>query len=480
MKNTSVTFFLLAAMSISCSGNEEKPGQNYDPENHEYEININDTEYQLLRFGVDLERLWYYWPNQRSALVQKAAKELNAAYARVAINPAYEREEGNFNTSAYENDIIPLMSDLKKINPEIEFYASPRPLKEAYDKKNTADAELLSRYFKNGDPGMFPYPIWVGGNKNVLTDRYKRLDKDKMARYLTDYLNMMGEYGFEISWMDLTNEYQDFWEGDIATIIYIINEVEKGLDAGVKMPEIIFPSTWSPDDGFKKFLNVSSVAGNEKDIFNRLGAVSTHNTPDKDIASFNKEALYRFADAVHSIDPDKELWNTEMHGWVGVYDPASDIRNSEILWQHILAGFTGIDTWLFFGSYDGSGHSMVYSNNNNAPVSTAKYEIFKSVVNEINLGHRIGVSSDNRNVTSVAMRKGDTIVLVMHNMSDTFHKFKINMPASVSSVRTLNTKLWKERLKNITPIESTETDCPVSFTIDIDSSSLIILTMEVE
>ena len=420
-------------------------------------ITITGAQRQLLRFGVDAERLWYYWPNQRDRLAEMAVKELKADYVRVAINAAYEREEGNINLGAYTDDIIPLMTKLKSYNPNIKFYASVRPLKEAYDTNNNpADAAFVNQNFKNGNIAMFAYPLWVGGHKNVLIEPFKAFKKENMVRYLADYLNLMKSYGFDLEYMDLVNEEQDIWENEISNIIYVIEQLPLHLHSGVQMPKIIFPSTWSPGDGFKKFLDVSSVKANQSAVLAKLDVVATHNTPDTGIHNFDETNLVQFADAIHKIDPNKEVWNTEAHGWVGINAPVTEMRNSAIFFKHIRAGYTGFETWLFFGSWAGNDHSMVYSNNSNAPVTTTKFEIYKTVVNEMNLGHHIGSDCDNSALTQVVMRKENKMMLCIQNLTDKSYEVNVNMPAGTTIAGTISCTRWEESMKNVVGIKGSD------------------------
>ena len=306
---------------------------------------------QPVHFGIDAERLWFFWPERREQLAEMSVGRLKVDFVRVAINGAYEREEGVTNISAYSEVIIPMMKTFRKYNPNLRFFASPRPMKEVYNSK--ADAKWLADNFKNGNIGMAAYPLWVGGHKRVVKRVYKKVDKDKWARYLADYLNLMGREGLDVAYLDLMNEDQSMWGGDIENVLYVIDRIPTLLDRSVTMPKIVFPSTWSPRDGLKKFLNVPSVAARRGEVLKRIGVVATHNTPDADRNKFDEAGLVAFADAVRAVDPDKELWNTEMHGWVGTRSPSDDILNSIILWRHLAAGFSGIDTWLFFGPWKG-------------------------------------------------------------------------------------------------------------------------------
>ena len=466
-----------AVVTLQNNGGSFKLSDDFQGDCH---VKISSEPRQLLHFGVDCERLWYFWDSQREALCKLAAGDLQVDFARVAINAAYEREEGDKQLSAYTDDIIPLMTLLKKFNPDIKFFASPRPLKEAYSTKTEQD--LINETFKNGDITMYAYPIWVGGNKNILIDEFKSLNREKMIRYLSDYLNLMGSYGFQIDYMDLVNEDQSIWNQDIDNILYVVEQLPKHLNAGVKMPLIMFPSTWSPGDGFKKFLNIPSVSEKKAEVLSKIGVVTTHNTPDSDINKFDFETLKAFADAIHEISPEKEIWNSEMHAWVGTRDPASDIRNSEILWKHLIAGFSGIDTWLFFGSWGGAAHPMVYSNSGNGPETTTKYEIFKTVVNEAVQGRFHSSVCSNSEVTSAVMIKGDRLVVCLHNLSEGNVNASVDLPEGKTIKGNIDINLWEESKKDIKPRTDLvrDFDGKSSFKASLPGKSLEILIMTIE
>lgn len=404
---------------------------------------------QTVHFGVDAERLWFFWPEQREKLAEIAVGRLKVDYARVAISCAYEREEGVTNLGAYADSIIPLMKAFRKYNPGIRFFASPRPLKEAYHKER--DRERVAALFKRGDMGMAAYPAWVGGHKRILKREHRKVRKDAWARYLADYLNLMARHGLDIAYLDLMNEDQTMWGGNIDNIIYVIDHIPPRLDPGVAMPKIVFPSTWSPGDGMRRFLDAPSVAERRREVLRRIDVVSTHNTPDSGRGRFNVADLDAFACAVRAVDPDKELWNTEMHGWTGTRSPADDILNSVILWRHLAAGFSGIDTWLFFGAWKGAAHPMVYSNRRHGPETTAKYEIFKSVVNDTCGGrYMASASTDERIVPSVFV-KGETMLISLLNTSDEAMQVRVKLPEAMSAGGDVETRLWEATKGDVAP-----------------------------
>ena len=412
-------------------------------------VTVSGEMLQPVHFGVDAERLWFYWPEQREKLAELAVGKLKVDFARVAINCAYEREEGVTNMRAYADVIIPMMKTFRKYNPGIRFFASPRPLKEAYDKEK--DRELVSALFKKGNIGMAAYPAWVGGHKRLLKREYRRTRKDEWARYLADYLNLMAKNGLDIAYLDLMNKDQSMWEGDIDNILYVIDRIPKRLDNGVTMPKIVFPSTWSPGDGLRRFLDSPSVAARRLEVLEHIDVVSTHNTPDSGRDKFNMTDLEAFARAVRAVDPGKEVWNTEMHGWVGARSPADDILNSVILWRHLAAGFSGIDTWLFFGAWKGAGHPMVYSNRQHGPETTAKYEIFKSIVNDTCGGrYMASVSTDERIAPAVLMKDGRMLVSLL-NTSEGEISVNVRLPSETCMRGGVETRLWEATKGDVAP-----------------------------
>lgn len=408
-------------------------------------VTIAREQGQVVRFGIDAERLWFFRPERCEELAAKAVGELKVDYARVPINCAYAREEGVTNLAAYTEVILPMMKAFRRHNPKLKFFASPRPLKEAYDRKK--DASLIAANFKDGKIGMAAYPVWVGGHKRLLKRQFRKVRTDRWARYLADYLNLMAQHGLDIAYLDLMNEDQSMWKRDIDIILSVIDQIPSHLNPGVALPKIVFPSTWSPGNGMTRFLDLPSVAPRRAEILKKIDVVSTHNTPDANRNAFNESDLVAFAKAVRAVDPQKELWNTEMHGWTGTRNPSDDIRNSVVLWKHLAAGFSGIDTWLFFGSWKGAPHPMVYSGRGKGPETTAKYEIYKSVVNDMCNGrYRASNTTDEHLVPAVLTKNGRMLVSLL-NRGDKPLAAQVRLPEGLNMRGDLEVRTW-ESAKN--------------------------------
>jgi len=155
-------------------------------------VRVGSTPKQTMRYGMDYERLWF-WNNSLSAsekdlVSQWSVVDNDIDFIRVAMNSGYELTEGEYNLSAYTNKIIPMMKDMQDANPNIKFFASPRPLDEA-----------------TNNVAWQPYPQWITGSTGSNSNF--SFDWEKCAKYLVRYIELMDSYGFEISYLDVTNEW---------------------------------------------------------------------------------------------------------------------------------------------------------------------------------------------------------------------------------------------------------------------------------
>lgn len=380
---------------------------------------------QKLRFGVDAERLWYWKSGLKDQLAQLAVGDLKSEFVRVAINCAYEREKGVKKDSAYDQ-ILEMMTAMKKANPQIKFFATPRPLGEAY-----TSAEQLAIFGTSGCPWA-PYPGWImgfsgyggifgGGGFNV----------DEAIQYLADYLNLMYSKGFLIDFMDLTQEKEIITP---SICKYIYDNLPSKLNTNVKMPLLVVPSSWSCYHA-TEWLKTVNLTNGELDAF---GIAATHNTsPLGSPVEFATSAAAK----------GKEVWNTELHGWVGDQTQLRDeVLTSSFFWDYIQAGFSGIDTWLFFGPYSGKGQTMIWSNTSSIQKS-AKYEIFKKVVNAANGGNYVptNMAYSDSVYTTFFIKDGIYSGTILNMKNSPMGSVKFEFPVSISGMNVEVTR-WNQSL----------------------------------
>lgn len=433
--------------------------RNVDLQSEQVTVMVSSVQKQQIRLGVDAERLWFWRSSNRNDLAMTAVGDLQADYVRVAINCAYEREFCVKKETAYK-EILEMMTAMKAANPNISFFASPRPLHEAYT------AQEKEELFGDIDNVPWsPYPLWIqqwkqNGTRTVNGKTIPRFEKayfdlPALVQYYADYLNFMHTKGFSITYLDSSNEQ---------TIItpqfnkYLYDKLPSKLNTGVHMPILVVPSTWSTQGGID-WLNAINYAKGEHLSF---GIASTHNTGAGG-------SLTEFANLAQSLG--KEPWNTELHGWTGI-ELNDEVLNSEVFWEHIRAGYSGIDTWLFFGPLGGRDHSMI--NSNGSVINTSgKYEIFKQVVNNSNRGYYIDITEPSANVRAAAFRKGNILsVWVLNKSTNGLSSVNFNLDGYINLNSNIEVKKWHKDLVKEGANSIISLATPQNFISNIDGESL--------
>lgn len=433
----------------------------YEKSNYKPEINVSKNLKQKVTFGIDAERLWFWKEDMKEDLAKIGAGELKSDYVRVAVSCGYEREKGVIDESVYI-PIIELMQSLKDVNPEIKFFASPRPLYEAYSKE-----ERENIWGHKDNVPWAPYPNWI---LNWVKDGTKKMsdgttvpkwiegkfDVEALVQYYADYLNYMHMKGFKITYLDVTNEKQ------INTPItnqYLYENLPKKLNSGVNMPLLIVPSAWNIA-GATEWLKGVDMSKNQHESFQ---IVSAHNTGFGGTCEEFMEQAKRLG---------KDAWNTELHGWVGI-DNKDEVLNSEVFWEHLRAGFNGIDTWLFYGPAGGRGHTMVWIDGKERTVTrSTKYEIFKQVVNNSTGGNYVDISMPFAATMTTAFVKDNILSVWVLNKSKRGAKdVAIDFSKWFSNTKTIEVTKWGEGLPRAGS-KSTIKSSKSKLSYDIDGESL--------
>ena len=387
--------FLFAGISLQA---QPTPGKSATGET----MTISDSLQQKMRFGIDNIVLYWWYPSMEDTLAELGVQEVEADFVRVAISCAYELTEGEKNPEAYD-EILNMMHAIRRANPDINFFGSPLPLWHAYGDRDAAP--------------WTPYPMWVQEWENTGTEEDPDWEKgdfhvDKLVQYLADYLNFMDNKGFEITWLDLTNE-QQILQPHHTKIVH--DSLPQYLNEGIEMPKLIVPSSWSHDVTIE-WLQAVDKQKNEHEAFS---VASTHNTG----GNYLGEALVNQAKRVEA----KEIWSTELHEWGGE-ESAIEIKNSSVLWRHIRDGFNGIVTWLFYGNYAGRFHPMLWAHPNKGIRKSTKYEIFKKLVNNANRGYYVHTPSIHSEVYTAAFVKGNFLnVWVLNNSDASFDSLSFDL-----------------------------------------------------
>ena len=375
------------------------------------DIQVGSTPKQTMRYGMDYERLWY-WTNtlssdEKDLVAQWSVVDNDIDFIRVAINSGYELTEGNYNLSAYTNKIIPMMQDMQDANPNIKFFASPRPLDEATD--NVA---------------WQPYPQWITGSTGSNSNF--SFDWEKCAQYLVRYIELMDSYGFKISYLDLTNE----WNYVTPTHARDIAEyLENNLTSkGLAMPQIIAPSAWSYAQGTSWLNSVNTTR--RKDA---IDIAAAHNTDKTGTAE-------DFVERSHEIlGTEKEVWNTEVHGWKST-GGADEVLTFSYMLEAINAGFSGLTGWLAIGTTN-QGHSYIL-NPTGTPSRNVKYFIFNKLTNTSHRGQALDIETPEELSHTTALIKDNLLTVWAINPNDSRVDISINLTDYTSTNQPVTVTYW--------------------------------------
>ncbi len=422
---------------------------------------LTTTNKQKLRFGIDAERLWYWQTGTfGNTLANLGVKELQSAFVRVAIDCAYEREEGVKKPELY-NKILDMMTAMKTANPAIKFFASPRPLDEAY-----TDAERQSIWGGPKAPWA-PVPAWImthvengttiENGQTIKKWKIGTIYVDKLTRYYADYLNFMYSKGFTIDYMDVTNEKNEITATHCK---YIYDNLPGMLNPGVPMPQLIAFSAWSYEQ------STNALTAFTPSQLGSFAIASAHNTGDDGTPA----AFVAQANAI-----GKEPWNTELHEWVGIQSQ-EEIVNSKAFFEAMKGGFVGLCSWLFYGPKEGKDHTMIWSgvtNGTSVVEKSTKYEIFKKVVNNANGGNYREVTSNSSGLLTAGFVK-DTVLTVWALNSTSFTMPNVTFTFQDTKVSTTSIEVteWQNALPRsgvVTPLTTAQS---TGFSYTLDPASL--------
>ena len=408
---------------------------------------VGTTRQQMMRYGMDYERLWFWTgglnASERDEIAKWSAIDTRIDYIRVAINAEYELVEGTYNLRAYTDKILPLMREMRDANPDLKFFASPRPLHEAYPSSTNVSWQ--------------PYPLWITGDTNSTSSSNFNFKPIKCGEYLVRYIELMKSEGFKISFMDLTNEWQDpGGNGRMSTADF--RDVSEYLDEHLlpeDKPLLIGPSSWNYSQGanFIRDLRFTSRK-------NAVDIAAGHNTNRPSDPDENFAATVEFANAVREeLGPDTEIWNTEVHGWKST-SGENETTSFYFMLEKIRAGFTGLNGWLAIGTRN-QGHAYIL-NPSGTPSRNVKYFIFKKLSETSNYGHALDIVEEPSQLShTAALIKGNLMTVWVINQGTSSVPLIITPAGRTISESSIKRTRWTdpddvEGFTSFEPVNSNE------------------------
>lgn len=428
---------------------------------------VGNTPRQTMRYGMDYERLWYWTgglnASERDLVAKWSVVDNDIDFIRVAVNAGYELTENSYNLSAYTNKIIPLMQEMQDANPDIKFFASPRPLDEA-----------------TNNVAWQPYPQWITGSTG--SNSTYNFDWEKCGQYLIRYLRLMKSYGFKISYMDLTNEWQSndgsgnrFTQADARDLTeYIKDYIDSppspdptdptGSYAGFPtltsddLPLFIAPSSWNFQQGASWINNLDTTRRR-----NAVDIAASHNTDKTGTAE-------DFANAVTNVlGPGTEIWNTEVHGWKST-SSANEVLTFSFMLEAINAGFSGLSGWLAIGTTN-QGHSYIL-NPSGTPSRNVKYFIFNKLTNTSHRGQALDIGTPAELSHTTALIKDNLLTIWAINPNSSTVDLAFDLNGRTATNQTIIKTQWKVGLALEGVVTASTSTDPDTILANIPAESL--------
>lgn len=228
-------------------------------------VDLAKKEQQILFIGADMERSQSFM--QKCATPELVAewcfKDIPFEICRVSYDKQQEMQEGVKTPECY-NDAIKSMQMLKKVNPQIEFWATMKSDYNGYYNENN-----LPEWICDYTPTTYFY-----------TDKY--------AVFLADYLELMYKNDVTISYLATAKEWYSVLtpKRSVEILTKLNSECER---RGIPKPKYVDPATWGISQGVQ-FVKNSNVQSN-KDLYYGF---STHNLNSAETESMIYE---KFVDA---------------------------------------------------------------------------------------------------------------------------------------------------------------------------------------
>lgn len=199
-------------------------------------ITVNSTNYKqtIDMCGGDMERssINIQWSTNKNEMIDWGFKDIAFNYCRVQYDKNQELIEGTKNWSFYDKQLL-TMKRVKLANPNIHFFATMRTDYDGFGNDNNM-------------------PDWI------VDYTTKKIEIDKYAIFLADYLEYMNNQGVPIHTLSITKEWTSFVYASRAT--KIITKLKSECTArGIPQPKISDQGFWSISQGINYLNDVATL-----------------------------------------------------------------------------------------------------------------------------------------------------------------------------------------------------------------------------
>ncbi len=411
-------------------------------------------------------------------IAQLTFGDINFSICRVSFDKEQEMVEGVKNMAFYQKP-IQSMKDIRKVNPNIEFWGT---LKSDYD--GYGDDSNLPDWICSYPMDAAPYFFHV----------------DKYARFLADYLELMENEGVGLSYIAVSKEWSSYITADLT--IDIVKSLTAECEArGIKTPKFTDPAAWSITQGIDF---VSAIK--ERDELSLFYCLTTHSYDHNDTMTFKD-----FVDTVNSCNSDCFPFQDETHSGAGSRmneeNPNLELPNlSQLInsyWKKAAMYRDGMAGELIFEPFSRGvdpERRSIHFRVGEEPAFMRAYFCMKEFVNSIapkndreNLEYEGGVNPQSKyyvttdncqtlsDVEVMSFANDNEVAVCLINKADTVLKDVVFAIDGVSELKGANGRLFHQEI----PIEGAELsniDTQENYVLlgDILAESLVFFTVKLQ
>lgn len=383
-------------------------------------------------------------------------QDINFNVCRVSYDKKQELVEGTKNMAFYD-DAVTAMQLVKKVNPDIKFWAT---MKSDYNGYN--DSNNLPDWICNYSP-----TTWF--------------DTDKYGIFLADYLEYMEGQGVPISYLGTSKEWVSVVTAYRARLT-MDKIIEECASRGITLPLFVDPASWGITQGVEYIIDCKMIGS-----IDYYHSFSTHNLNSAE------DDLNLYEDFVSEASKyGKPAYCDETSaGSGGSNNGVESTTMASMIREHIERsefykdGISGEIVFEMFSRGYNNENRAIYFQNGGEARRTRSYYVVKTFINGLGTDKYYIPAIDysiSDNVHSTCFANDDVLfVTLINNNSSIQEDFKIEVAGAVSGT-TADVVLYEipdaDNVElNISGDESTVTIVDNIITKDIPASCIIFFTI---
>lgn len=366
-------------------------------------ITINSTNYKqtIDMMGGDMERSSAAVQSSKNTqeIINWGFKDIGFNYCRIQYDKNQEMVEGTKNWGFYTKQLV-TMKQIKAVNPNIRFFATMRTDYDGFGTENNM-------------------PDWI---VNYTT---KKIEIDKYAIFLADYLEYMHNQGVTIHTLSITKEWTSFVYASRAK--NIIPKLHAECDQrGIPRAIISDQGFWSMKQGINYMNDVATLG--TADLYNSF---CTHDYDGSDTTTWPTVIA-------KATSLGKKMYHDEMSTGAGAATSGVEPAMSKpigVYIERVKAYDAGLSGEIFFEIWSRGINKetrAIYSPWQGTGARLRGYYIMKQFANNILDSKYVTTSTaSTSNVYTMAFRKDNKMVLWVINKSTNTYTPTITVDASL-------------------------------------------------